>query len=519
MATMFDALNSLLCASCFISHMDGVGANCFGQVDRLVQPFYEADLAAGRVTEEEARFLIHTFLFKSDGHAHYNEKRTTYDNGVTVMIGGQDMQGNPIYNDITRMIMDAYAETRFINPKLNARACAASPKEYLLGLARLMIEGSNSVIMENDEYIVPMFQRMGLKPEDARRYAGNGCQEVICPHQLHSRAFIYLNLAKVLVDTLNYARTGVPEDPYCQIYKQGKFDITSFDALLDSYLTNLRSFIATIAENLRPMEALHPQINPEPIHSCFTDDCVARGQDIAEGGALYNNKTFAMYAFGTLCDSLLALRKAYEEGTVDTLLAATDANFEGYEVLRSRLQSGPNRFGHSEEADQFAAELAHHLSQVSRGIYNADGIEWRTSLFTYYIFSSRNGAATPDGRLAGSIYSRQMNMAAIPDLTQAAISMSKICDLDFNDVGMFDISLPLGGGEAAVQAMADYLAVCVKLRIPVLQVNVADRQKLVEERQHHGTHPDLVVRVCGFSAYFAQLGPVSQDEIISRLGA
>ena len=52
----------------------------------------------------------------------------------------------------------------------------------------------------------------------------------------------------------------------------------------------------------------------------------------------------------------------------------------------------------------------------------------------------------------------------------------------------------------------------------ILQPNVADVQTLREEQQHKGTHPDLVVRVCGYSAMFAQLSREMQDELIARTG-
>ena len=50
--TMFDALNSILCTTLFISGLDGVEMNAYGQLDRLFAPFYERYLAAGRITKQ-----------------------------------------------------------------------------------------------------------------------------------------------------------------------------------------------------------------------------------------------------------------------------------------------------------------------------------------------------------------------------------------------------------------------------------------------------------------------------------
>lgn len=519
--TMFDALNTILCTTLFISGLDGIEMNAYGPLDRLIYPYYERDLAAGRITEEEAYFLIQCFLHKTDMHAHFNDERKTYDNGVSVMVGGCDPDGNPVYNKITDMVLDAYRENKLINPKLNARAGSYSPRAYLEKLTELMKSGNNNLVIENDDYIVPMFMRMGLSPEDARTYVGNGCQEVICRNQLHSRAFTYLNTVQVLLDTLRYAKSGEPlSEAHQKIYKYGEFRMETFEELQASYLKNLRSYIRVIAEEYAPFERVHHTINPEPMLSSFTADCIARGQDMTEGGARYYNKTLSLVGFGTLCDSMLSLRAAYENGTVGELLDAVNANFEGYEILRQTIKNSENRFGHSEEADEYARTFANALGQVSRGIYNAQGIEWRTSLFTYYLFhslGSRTGA-TPDGRRANESFSRQMNMADPPELTAAARSMSVLTEAEFDDVGMFDIALPytITDGEASHRALTDYIRTCIELKIPVLQTNVADRQTLIEERDHKGTHPDLIVRVCGYSAIFGQISRDMQDEIIAR---
>ncbi len=513
--TLFDACNSLLCIGLFIAMLDGIGMHAQGSIDRLLNPFYQNDLAAGRITEEEAQFLISCFLFKTDAHAKYNENRQTFDNGVTVMIGGCDPDGNPVYNAVTDMVINTYLENKLIHPKLNARAGASSPRAYLDRLSSLIRTGHNNIIIENDDYIIPMFQRMGLRPEDARCYVGVGCEEVICRNQLHSRAYIYLNMPQVLLDTLKGA--DALNDGQKKLYQYGKFETDTFDGLYASFLANLRSYIRVLTETLVPYEKIHHTIQLEPIQSAFTADCIQRGLDICQGGARYNNKTLSLVGFGTLCDSLLSLRTAYETGAAKELTDAVFSNFEGQESLRQRIKNSDNRFGHSESADDFAEALSCDLGQVSRGIYNGRGIEWHTSLFTYYMFHSwRNTPATPDGRLAGEDLSRQMNMASLPELTTAAASMARLTKAEYDDVGMFDIAIPMGEGDAYLATMTDYIRTCIDMKIPVLQLNVVDKKMLMEERDHKGTHPDLIVRICGYSALFTVLSRDMQDEVIRR---
>jgi len=517
--TLFDALTCMMRAALLITGMEGVQMNACGQLDRLLEPFYERDIAAGRLTEEEAYFLIQCFLYKTDLHCHFNERRDGYDHGVTVAIGGCGPDGKPVYNRVTELIIRAYSENQLVNPKLNARASAESPREYIDALSKLILKGGNNIIVQNDDYIIPMFIRMGLSPEDARTYIGNGCQEVVCRNQQHSRAFTYISLPRILLDTLFMTREALPEG-FVALYRRGRFEWDSFEALYDSFLRNLRSLIQEITETFRPYEAKHRLINPEPMLSAFTADCVASGRDQSDGGARYNHKTLSLVGFGTLCDSLLSLRSAYRDGTQDELIEATKNNFENADRLRSRIQTSANRFGHSEEADAFARRLAGDLAQVSRGITNAQGIEWRTSLFTYYEFHALgiHTGATPDGRKAYTPFSRQMNMASMPDLTSAALSMSALTEAEFNDVGMFDFVLPFDGlkNEQAADVLTDFIRTCIDMKLPVLQPNAFSVDRLVEERNHPGSHPDLIVRVCGYSAPFGRLNRAMQDEIILR---
>ncbi len=521
-ATFYEAMCTIMYASLLISRLDGINMSCQGPLDRLLYPFYERDIAKKRLTRDEAYYLIQCYLFRTDAHIHYSPERTNYDSGVTVMIGGLDPAGRHVYNIITDMILDAYEANRFIQPKLNARATKDSPAPYLRRLSERMLSTSNNIIVENDDYIVPMFCRMGLSLEDARRYIGGGCQEVICPNQLHSRAFVYLNLPQILLDTMRYGNEkNTMPDGAARIYRYGSFQYSDFATFFGAFLSNLRSYIQVLAETFRPFEEKHGQINPVPLLSCFTADCVAAGVDMSDGGARYNHKTLSLVGFGTLCDSLLRIRDAFKNQTFDSLWEAITNSFSENEPLRQSLLHAPDRFGHSEEGDHFAEELAVALGNVSEGIENARGIRWHTSLFTYYSFRNfgLTTGATPDGRLANTPFSRQMNMATLPDLTSAARSMARLTTADFHDVGMFDIALPMDTtGGTYKEALADYIRTCLSLQLPVLQTNFVDLAMLRAEMEHKGTHPELVVRVCGYSALFTELDRRMQEEIVNRVG-
>ena len=96
--------------------------------------------------------------------------------------------------------------------------------------------------------------------------------------------------------------------------------------------------------------------------------------------------------------------------------------------------------------------------------------------------------------------------------------MAALTEAPFQDVGMFDFSLPytVSDREQMTDALTQYIRTCLEYHIPVLQTNTADRQTMLEEYSCKGSHPELVVRVCGYSALFGQLPADTQREIIAR---
>lgn len=100
-------------------------------------------------------------------------------------------------------------------------------------------------------------------------------------------------------------------------------------------------------------------------------------------------------------------------------------------------------------------------------------------------------------------------------MTAAALAASAGCSAPFTDTAILDLALQMGN--LPVDSLVSYIKACMKLKIPSLQLNVVKKEQLLEEQAHPGTHPNLIVRICGFSARFGSLPKNVQDEVISRL--
>jgi len=117
--------------------LEGIGVSVLGHLDRILEPYYHNDLMEGRIAQEETKDLIRFFLAMSDVRFEMRKVRPHVGTNTTVVIGGCDAQGNIVFNDITRMILEAYKELRLVDPKLNARLSPRHPQEYFDLLAEL----------------------------------------------------------------------------------------------------------------------------------------------------------------------------------------------------------------------------------------------------------------------------------------------------------------------------------------------------------------------------------------------
>lgn len=160
--TFYEALNTLAFLRKVIGALEGVGFNTFGRVDVELLPFYEADIAAGRLTKGEAKDLIARFLLSFDCCYDHDMKMVGYaDHELenTYTLGGCDvMTGEPIWNDLTEQFLVVTREEKIIFPKAKCRYSTAA---YLDTINEDVIHGTSSLLYQNDDATIPALLRYG----------------------------------------------------------------------------------------------------------------------------------------------------------------------------------------------------------------------------------------------------------------------------------------------------------------------------------------------------------------------
>lgn len=523
-ATFYEALNTLLFMREASASLEGLGVSVLGHLDRMLGPYYQRDLEAGRITRAEAKDLMGAYLAMTDAKFEVDKRHET---STTVVIGGCDAAGTPVFNDVTRMIVETYGELRLLNPKLNARISPHHPDAYIALLADLASMGTNVLALFNDDVLIAANVRQGKAEADARLYVAGGCQENMLQNtEINSRASIYLNLLHVF--DMGFS----PEDWRFFTEREGialaRYDgCSTFSEFYAAFLHNLRAvLVAHIAQRTRS-EMQGWRYNPCPLHSATINDCIDNAQDMMEGGARYSASSVSLIGVGTLIDSLFAVRRlqfGQNPMPLCQLKEILAANFDGEETLRQFILTRIPKFGQRDaEMQAFAAAVFSDLAGVSGGHANGRGGTYEPSVFVYRLFveMGKRTGATPDGRKAGAYLSQGMSPS--PNACGRGLGVGEILSaLEPLDLAVYpvsavlDLKLPVSRGHSLAPTVMPIIKRFLDVGGSVLQLNVVDPEVLLEAKEHPERHPDLVVRVSGYSARFAALSEEIRQEVIDR---
>ena len=515
--TFYEGLAMLLFTREVAATLEGLGISQLGHVDKLLGPLYDADLAAGRITEAEARELIGVWMLHTDvkfdlAHAQWPETSTC------IQLGGCDGEGKPVYHRVSRMFMEEHHRLKLVNPKLNCRYDAAAPDEYLVTAGRAILAGHNNFVMINDDIILSGLMRSGVAAEDARRYVSGGCQETMIEGLGHTEGVaFYASMPRVLDLFLRPALGSEDLIPPAR-------EPATFEDFLDQYLHALDHFFALVIDQRNIRQHYMKEALVCPLFSATQAGCIDAGRDYTHGGAKYNFSTISLIGLGTVADSLLAVRQlVYEQQRLmlPQLRQVLADNWAGQEALRQEAIALP-KYGHDDpQADELANTFLRRLADMLYARKNERGGHYLPSLFVYYHFESfaRMLRATPDGRRDFDLISAGAapgQLRPIRDVTTPVRSMQR---LDFTACGggscVLDVKLPLSGNMTP-EIFAAFIRACRQYGCPTLQPNVVSQEELLDAKQHPEKHRDLIVRICGLSAYFVALTPRVQDEIIAR---
>lgn len=510
-----------------------------GRLDQYTYPFYQADIAAGRLTEEEMLEVLQCLWLKLFSvnkirpwaHTRFGIGYPTYQN---VTIGGQTPDGQDATNELSYAVLRTIQETRLTQPNVSARYHLRTPERFLMECARTIRLGFGMPAMKNDEIIIPALLEKGVKPEDAYDYAIVGCVEAAVPGKWGYRntGMSFLNLLKVLELAYNDGRD--PNTGVCLHPGRGNLlTFRSFDELYDAFLDQLRFYTRAHVVMDTTADLALEELVPDAFCSALVDDCIARGLTIKEGGSVYDVVSGLQSGLANVANALMALKKLVfedKELTSQQVMEALATNFAGVEGerIRQRLLSAPKYGNDLDEVDGLATRVlsdyledikAYRTTRYGRGPIGCT-YAGSTSNISANVPLGQPVCATPDGRKAGEPIAEGVSPVHGTDTRGPTAVMHSVAKLPTIKMIAQLLNLRLSPGslrtDEGLQRLVQLLRGFQVLKGWHVQFNTVSTETLLAAQKNPEQYRDLVVRVAGYSALFVTLDKATQDDIINR---
>lgn len=519
--TLYEALNTLAFMRKALGTLEGVGPNTFGRLDLDLQPFYEADINSGIITDKEAYDLVCKFLITWDTHYSHDLQMVGYaDHELenTYTLGGCDSSGNTVFNRMTELFLIATREEKIIFPKIKCRFSANSPKKYLDLINTSVIAGTSTVLYQNDDATIPAGVRGGRPIEEARDYVVTGCWGIAYDTEKYDHG-CYLNILKAF---------EIPLHRLTEKMKKIRIDFLPFDnaeSFEEFYEILLKNCDILLKERIRMTKTggqIWNKVDVYPIFSSTLGDCLENKRDFHSGGSRYRDDYLLCFGLPNIVDSLMAIktlcfdRKKY---TLEEMLTAVRANWEGFEDMRLEAIAchgwGDGNADSSELANRFNNDLF-RIADETEGSYGGK-VHIGHLTYTEIRWWGEKTLATPDGRHSGEYFSQGLTPSRLKKISSVTDVINSMASLDRTTMAANNvINIILPSDKIDLDRCEGFLRAVANTATMSLQLNCVTREQLLDAQKNPEKYPDLIVRVCGFSAKFTSLSPEWQDEVLSR---
>jgi formate C-acetyltransferase len=508
-----------------------------GRMDQYFYPYYDQDVEAGKLTEEQAMELLECMwvgmaefidMYISPTGGAFNEG---YAHWEAVTVGGQTPDGRDATNDLTHLILKSKREFPLHYPDLAARIHSRSPESYLWDVAETIKDGSGFPKLINDEEIVPLYVSKGATFAEAYDYAVSGCTEARMPNRdTYTSGGAYINFAAAVELVLRNGRMKKYGDVELGLKTGDPTKFTTWEELWEAYVQQHLLFLRTAFVQQYKINKIRATCFAQPMGSAMHDLCMKHCIDlhqeqIPEG---INLGYFEYMGLGTVVDSLAAIKKLVFEDkklTMQQIIDAIDANFEGHEDVEALLHSAPCYGNNDPYADSIGREID-RISVEYGGKYSKElGMhnDVRYVPFTSHVPFGKVVSATPNGRKQFTPLSDGSSASHGADVNgPTAILLS---NYNTKNYGMRDRAARMLNikftpkcieGEQGTEKLVSFIRTFCDLKIWHVQFNVINRDTLIAAKKDPQKYRNLIVRIAGYSAYFVDLSPDLQNDLIAR---
>ena len=502
-----------------------------GRFDQYMYPFYKKDIDNKTVTDAEVLELLEIMRCKVmkinrvSGMAN-RTKNAGMAKWYNWTIGGQKEDGSDATNELTYLLLEAAKETGLPHHTLTVRVHKNTPPKLMLKALEVVRTGLGLPAFIGDESYINFFVNGGLPVEVARNYCATGCVDGNVPAVTRTQVAIFFIIPQAMDICMH--------NGYCRFTKEmvgiKTGDVTkmdSFEEFKAAVYKQIEHLMSMANERANVELIAERELFPDVFRSALMKDGVKAGKDMFNRQFEFENASLLGAVGGVNTgDALYAVKKlVYDEKkyTMAQLLEALDADWVGYEDMRGDFTEAPKYGNNIDEVDYMVADVYAHHAQTCYSLPSAYGDTLKPNAIS--ISAHQPGGAitgaTPDGRKGGEILADaslspdhgkdkngptavfQSAMKVKQDTYQGTLMNMKIhpsaltTDEDLTKLGSMIKTYLTNGGKH-------------------IQFNVVDREVMEDAKVKPDKHPDLVVRVAGYSAYFTRLPESIQAEVIER---
>ncbi len=489
-------------------HIEGHGYSCApDHIDRLLYPYYQRDIKAGRLNDKQALALCENFILKMYDNTFWGPEHHLTQ-GLSV--GGSSIDGKDLTNRLSWLFIEAGANMALPEPLIWIRWHPKIDQEFFDFCLSRLARGTCFPMMWNDKVIPAGLMAMGVSPEDAFNYIPVGCNELAVPGQFYFNPGAHVNYIAAL--------RQASQTP----------GLDSFDAFVASFGKGLENSVKTSYESEMKVLKMQMEYGQTPLTSCFFHGCVERGKDMILG-TKYNMLTCGGVFFANAVDSLAAIREVvYEkrDATLEDVASACKANFKGYERLRAKLLAAPKHGNDDPRLDDIIRTVERLRDEPMKRICRdpRDGSQFGNGhvVRSSAVVTGLVTPATPDGRLAGTPLATSIAASVGCEKSGPTALLNSVCKLNGPKSWQhgYQVNLRFQGNMLSEKSNRDKVRTMINVYFQKggmeLQVNAVDSDMLRAAQKNPEQYRDLVVRIAGFSEFFVNLTPEMQEELINR---
>lgn len=475
-------------------------ANSIGRISTFLDIYFERDIREGVLDETGAQEIIDDFIIKLRLVRHlrtpdYNDIFAGDPTWVTMSESGMSDDGRPmVTRNAYRVLNTLYNLGSSAEPNITVLWSERLPEPYKRFCAKVSID-TDSIQYENDDLMRPLY---------GDDYAIACCVSAMKVGKQMQFFGARCNLAKVLLMALNGGRdeiSGEQVGPKGEAFDEGVLD---YDKVMDAFKKYCSWMAELYVNTMNIIHYMHDKYAYERLMMSLHDTDVERLM------------AFGVSGFSVLADSLSAIKYAKvkavkdERGIISDFV--TEGDFPKYGNDDDRVDDIAKWI-----VEYFYTELSKH--ETYRGAVTTLSILTITSNVMY----GRKTGSTPDGRKKGEPFAPGANPMHGRDVSGALASLNSVAKLRYTCCrdgisNTFSVTPEVLGRceDDRVSRLVDMLDGYFVQDAHHLNVNVLNRQKLIDAMNDPNLYPNLTIRVSGYAVNFNKLSKQQQQEVINR---